>query len=299
MSSGLRAGVFGLGLIGSRVADRVQLAGFPLAVWNRTDRRFEGLPVPAPDPASVARDADILQIFVADDQALHDTVRALIPALGPRHVVLSHATVAPQTVRELAADVTATGAAFLDAPFTGSRDAAAQGQITYYIGGEAAALERARPVLAASAKAILPVGEVGQASAVKLATNIMAAAAAVSLAEAIHLLEANGVDPQRLVAALENNAARSGVTDLKLPCMLGHDFAPRFSARNMRKDLRLASAAAAPEHRTLTDTMLSLYEQACQSGLADEDFATIIKVRSPATESSAPLKTEPSLRDRP
>ena len=299
MSSGLRAGVFGLGLIGSRVADRVQLAGFPLAVWNRTDRRFEGLPVPAPDPASVARDADILQIFVADDQALHDTVRALIPALGPRHVVLSHATVAPQTVRELAADVTATGAAFLDAPFTGSRDAAAQGQITYYIGGEAAALERARPVLAASAKAILPVGEVGQASAVKLATNIMAAAAAVSLAEAIHLLEANGVDPQRLVAALENNAARSGVTDLKLPCMLGRDFAPRFSARNMRKDLRLASAAAAPEHRTLTDTMFSLYEQACQSGLADEDFATIIKVRSPATESSAPLKTEPSLRDRP
>ncbi len=299
MSSGLRAGVFGLGLIGSRVADRVQLAGFPLAVWNRTDRRFEGLPVPAPDPASVARDADILQIFVADDQALHDTVRALIPALGPRHVVLSHATVAPQTVRELAADVTATGAAFLDAPFTGSRDAAAQGQITYYIGGEAAALERARPVLAASAKAILPVGEVGQASAVKLATNIMAAAAAISLAEAIHLLEANGVDPQRLVDALENNAARSGVTDLKLPCMLGHDFAPRFSARNMRKDLRLASAAAPPEHRTLTDTMLSLYEQACQSGLADEDFATIIKVRSPAIESSAPLKTEPSLRDRP
>ena len=281
--SSLRAGVLGLGLIGSRVAAKVQSAGFPLAVWNRTARQFDGLPAPAPDPASVARDSEILQIFVADDQALQDTLNALIPALGPRHVVLSHATVAPQTVRQLAADVTATGAAFLDAPFTGSRDAAAQGQITYYIGGNAAALERARPILTASAKAILPVGEVGQASAIKLATNIMAAAAAVSLAEAIHLLRANGVDPRTLVGALENNAARSGVTDLKLPCMLGHDFAPRFSARNMRKDLRLASAAAAPGHRALTDTMLSLYEQACQSGLADEDFATIVKVPSPAT----------------
>ena len=290
--SSLRAGVLGLGLIGSRVAAKVQSAGFPLAVWNRTARQFDGLPAPAPDPATVARDSEILQIFVADDQALQDTLNALIPALGPRHVVLSHATVAPQTVRQLAADVTATGAAFLDAPFTGSRDAAAQGQITYYIGGNAAALERARPILTASAKAILPVGEVGQASAIKLATNIMAAAAAVSLAEAIHLLRANGVDPRTLVGALENNAARSGVTDLKLPCMLGHDFAPRFSARNMRKDLRLASAAAAPGHRALTDTLLSLYEQACQSGLADEDFATIIKVPSPATESSAPLKTE-------
>ena len=281
--SSLRAGVLGLGLIGSRVAAKVQSAGFPLAVWNRTARQFDGLPAPAPDPATVARDSEILQIFVADDQALQDTLNALIPALGPRHVVLSHATVAPQTVRQLAADVTATGAAFLDAPFTGSRDAAAQGQITYYIGGNAAALERARPILTASAKAILPVGEVGQASAIKLATNIMAAAAAVSLAEAIHLLRANGVDPRTLVGALENNAARSGVTDLKLPCMLGHDFAPRFSARNMRKDLRLASAVAAPGHRALTDTLLSLYEQACQSGLADEDFATIVKVPSPAT----------------
>ena len=281
--SSLRAGVLGLGLIGSRVAAKVQSAGFPLAVWNRTARQFDGLPAPAPDPATVARDSEILQIFVADDQALQDTLNALIPALGPRHVVLSHATVAPQTVRQLAADVTATGAAFLDAPFTGSRDAAAQGQITYYIGGNAAALERARPILTASAKAILPVGEVGQASAIKLATNIMAAAAAVSLAEAIHLLRANGVDPRTLVGALENNAARSGVTDLKLPCMLGHDYAPRFSARNMRKDLRLARDNAAPGHATLTTAMLALYEQACQSGLAEEDFATIIKVPSSAT----------------
>jgi len=280
MSSGLRAGVLGLGLIGSRVACRIQSAGFPLTGWNRTVRVFAGLPALAPDPVTVAREADILQIFVADDEAMRDTVRALLPALGPRHVVLSHATVAPQTVRELATEVTATGAAFLDAPFTGSRDAAAQGQITYYVSGDPAALERARPVLAASAKAILPMGDLGTASAVKLATNLMAAACAVSLAEAIQLLRAQGIDPQILVAALENNAARSGVADLKLPCMLGDDFAPRFSARNMRKDLRLAHENAAPGHATLTAAMLSLYEQACQSGFAEEDFASVVKVES-------------------
>jgi 3-hydroxyisobutyrate dehydrogenase-like beta-hydroxyacid dehydrogenase len=235
----------------------------------------------------VARDAEILQIFVADDEALRGTVRALLPALGPDHIVISHATVAPQTVRERAAEVSAAGAAFLDAPFTGSRDAAAQGHITYYVSGDADVLERARPVLAASAKAILPMDAIGQASAVKLATNIMAAAAAVSLAEAIHLLRANGVDPQILVTALENNAARSGVVDLKLPCMLGNDYAPRFSARNMRKDLRLAAAATDPQHRTLTEAMRQLYEQACAEGLGEEDFATVVKVAS-----SAPLKTE-------
>jgi 3-hydroxyisobutyrate dehydrogenase-like beta-hydroxyacid dehydrogenase len=281
-AAALRAGVLGLGLIGSRVAARVQSAAFPLAVWNRTARDFAGLPALAPDPAAVALQADILQIFVADDEALRATVHALRPALGPNHVVLSHSTVAPETARQLAAEVSATGAAFLDAPFTGSRDAAAQGQITYYIGGAASALERARPVLAASAKSVLPVGEVGQASAVKLATNIMAAAAAVSLAEAIHLLRANGVDPHVLVNALENNAARSGVVDLKLPCMLGDDYAPRFSARNMRKDLRLAAAAADPQHRALTEAMRNLYEQACATGLDEEDFATVVKVASPS-----------------
>ena len=278
--TGLRAGVLGLGIIGSRVAARVQAAGFPLAVWNRTPRAFEGLPPLAAEPADAARDADILQIFVADDEALRSSIAALLPALGPNHVVISNATVAPQTVREVAAQVTTRGAAFLDAPFTGSRDAAAQGQITYYIGGASAALERARPVLAASAKAILPMGEIGQASAVKIATNIMAAAAAVSLAEAIHLLRANGVDPQVLVTALENNAARSGVVDLKLPCMLGNDYAPRFSARNMRKDLRLAAAATDPQHRALTETMRQLYEKACERGLGEEDFAAVAKVES-------------------
>ena len=282
-----RAGVLGLGLIGSRVAARLRSANFPLAVWNRTPRAFEALPAPAQDPAAVARAADILQIFVADDEALRETVRALLPALGPDHVVIGHATVAPQTVRDLAAEVSPTGASFLDAPFTGSRDAAAQGQITYYVGGDSSAIERARPVLAASAKAILPMGAVGQASAVKLATNIMAAAAAVSLAEAIHLLRANEIDPHVLVTALENNAARSGVVDLKLPCMLGNDFAPRFSARNMRKDLRLAATAADPQHRALTETMRRLYEKSCDAGLGDEDFATVVNVASSAPPETA------------
>jgi len=277
------AAVLGLGLIGSRVAARLRAAGHPLAVWNRTPRHFEDLPALAPDPAAAAQAADIIQIFVADDEALRTTVRAILPVLGSRHVVLSHATVAPSTVRDLAAQVQTTGAAFLDAPFTGSRDAAAQGQITYYVSGAPAALERARPVLAASAQAILPMGDIGTASAVKLATNIMAAAAATSLAEAINLLRSQKIDPRLLVTALENNAARSGVVDLKLPCMLGDDYAPRFSARNMRKDLRLARDAAAPGQHTLTDAILSLYETACAAGLGEEDFAAVVKVHSPAT----------------
>ncbi len=281
------AGVLGLGIIGSRVARRLHDAGFPLAVWNRTLRSFDGLPAPEHSPADVAAKADILQIFVSDDGALHGTVHSLIPALAPRHVILCHATVSPHTVQELAEAVKARGAALLDAPFTGSRDAAARGQITYYVGGDAAALERARPVLEAGAKSIIPSGLVGRASTLKIATNIIAAAAAVSLAEAVNLLRANGIDPAVLVGVLETNAARSGVTDLKLPCLLDHDFAPRFSARNMRKDLRLARELAADGQGALTAAMLDLYDRACDEGYGDEDFAAVAKVGSPASPAGA------------
>jgi len=280
MAAAARAGVIGLGIIGSRVAARLAAAGFPLGVWNRTPREFPGLPVPARDPAAVAENADIVQIFVADDAALRETLEKMLPSLAARHVLLCHATAAPQTVREMAGLAASRGATLLDAPFTGSRDAAAQGQITYYIGGEHAALERARPVLESSAKAIIPLGELGTASAVKIATNIMAAAAAVSLAEAVNLLRANGVDPGVLPAVLENNAARSGVTDLKLPCMLTGEFAPRFSAKNMRKDLRLAREAATSGQRKLSEAMLQLYDAACEAGWGEEDFATVVKVKS-------------------
>ena len=280
MPAAVRAGVVGLGIIGSRVAARIAAAGFPLAVWNRTPREIPGLPSPLRDPAAVAENSDVVQVFVSDDAALRDTVRQMLPALEARHVVVCNATVAPETVREMAAAVSGLGAVLLDAPFTGSRDAAAQGQITYYISGDGAALARALPVLETSAKAIIPLGAVGTASAVKIATNIMAAAAAVSLAEAVNLLRSNGIDPAILPAVLENNAARSGVTDLKLPCMLTDEFAPRFSAKNMRKDLRLACEAAAPGQQELSKAMLRLYDLACEAGLGDEDFAAVVKVKS-------------------
>jgi 3-hydroxyisobutyrate dehydrogenase-like beta-hydroxyacid dehydrogenase len=279
MTDAPRAGILGLGIIGSRVAARLQAAGFPLALWSKSAKRIDGLPESCNSPGDVARRADILQIFVSDDAAVRETVGAMLPELGARHVVLVHSTVAPDTVRALSAEVSSLGAVLLDAPFTGSRDAAAQGQITYYIGGSPEALERARTVLAASAKAVLPVGEIGVASVVKIATNIMAAAAAVSLAEAVNLLRSNGVDPAVLPAILENNAARSGVTDLKLPCMLGQDFSPRFSVRNLRKDLRLALALASPGAASLTSAMERLYDLACREGMADEDFASVVKVR--------------------
>src|SRR5882757_525513 len=134
------AGVIGLGLIGSRVAANLRKAGYQVWVWSRT---------PRPEPnflssaAEVAESAKIIQIFVSDGPALIQTVQSMSAALGPEHIILNHATVSPAETIEAARIVHERHAKYLDAPFTGSRDAAEASQLAFYIGGDAAPLEKA------------------------------------------------------------------------------------------------------------------------------------------------------------
>ena len=268
------AGVIGLGIIGSRVAACLRRAGHQVWLWNRTVR-------PEPNflssPAEIAEATRHIQIFVSNGEALHSVLRAMLPALTPEHVILNHATVSPTDTLTAAGIVGEKHATFLDAPFTGSRDAAAAGQLVYYIGGDPQALERVRPQLEASSKQILEIGDVGQASVVKVATNLISANAVASLTEALALLDRYGVELHKLPLALENNAARSGVIDLKLPCMLGADFDPRFSLKHMFKDVQIGLAMAEEKDIELpaASAFAGIAMAGLQRGWGDEDFSVI------------------------
>lgn len=270
------AGVIGLGLIGSRVADNLRKAGYQVWVWNRS---------PRPEPnflssaSEVAESAKIIEIFVSDGPALLETVTSMASALGPEHVVLNHATVSPQETLEAARIVQDRHAQFLDAPFTGSRDAAAAGQITFYIGGEQAALDKARAQLEVNARAILPIGEVGQATAMKIATNLLVAVNAGAFAEALCLVEKSGIPLYKLGEALQHHAVRSPLADMKLPTMITGDFEPRFSLQNMFKDIQIALALAESHGVELPEA--SAFAGAAMAGLqkgwGDLDFSSIAR----------------------
>src|SRR5436853_3665619 len=117
-------GVIGLGIIGSRVADNLRRQGFHVFVWNRNPR-----PVPnfVGAPAELAEMCDYIQIFVSDDDALLDVVKQLSPGLSARHIVIAHPTVSPHSMISAAEIVARRGARFLEAPFTGSKEAAENG----------------------------------------------------------------------------------------------------------------------------------------------------------------------------
>lgn len=269
-------GVIGLGIIGSRVAAVLRRAGHPVVVWNRSPRPEPGF---LASPREVAESADIIQLFVRDGEALLGVVRAMLPSLGGSHVVLNHATVSPCETLEAARLVRESGASFLDAPFTGSRDAAAEGGLVYYVGGDAEVLERVTAVLGVSSSSILPVGPIGAASYVKIATNLISAAQVEALAEALALLERGGVPLTVLSEAMAINVANSGVISAKAPLMLTGEFAPRFSTKNMLKDLQAALRCAEGEGIDLpvaAATAGSLMG-AVQAGWGEDDFSSLAR----------------------
>jgi 3-hydroxyisobutyrate dehydrogenase-like beta-hydroxyacid dehydrogenase len=274
MSTPSRVGVIGLGIIGARVAKNLRKAGFDVFVWNRTPKDE---PQFVQSPRILAETCQVLQIFVANDAAILETIENLLPALTPQHLLIAHSTISPETINEIAARIAPNGAHLIDAPFTGSKGAAEKGQLVYYVAADPADLERTKPVLEATSRHIVYFDNLGDASLVKIATNLITASIVQSLSEAVAITEKAGVGLNKLAEAIEYNACRSGVSDMKLPAIIKRDFEPNFSLTNMLKDSRLALQLAEIFKLELpvTETVNQILAQADEKGWGAKDFAVI------------------------
>jgi 3-hydroxyisobutyrate dehydrogenase-like beta-hydroxyacid dehydrogenase len=269
-------GVIGLGIIGSRVMESLRRNGFHVFVWNRSPR-----PIPnfVGAPAEVAEMCDYVQLFVPDDDALLDIVHQLAPALAPRHIVLAHPTVAPHSMRAAADIVERRGARFVEAPFTGSKVGAEKGELVYYVAGNEAALREVRPVLEASSKQIIEIGEIGQATAIKVATNIVTAASVQAAVEGLALIQSLGISPEKFAAAMQSNASNSGTLSMKLPKIIEGNFETHFSIKHMLKDMQIASRLGLLNHLELSVATAArdrLLEQ-MERGNSEEDFSAVAR----------------------
>jgi 3-hydroxyisobutyrate dehydrogenase-like beta-hydroxyacid dehydrogenase len=288
--------VIGLGIIGSRVREVLRSKDFHVFVWNRTPRpipNFVGAPI------ELAEMCNVIELFVSDDDALLDVTKQLAPGLGARHIVIAHSTVAPHSMIAAGEIVQRRGARFLEAPFTGSKEAAAKGQLVYYVGGDETALRDVRPILEATSKEILYIGALGQATTIKITTNMVTAASIQAVAEALALTQSAGLPAEKFVAAMKGNASNSKTIDLKLPKIVSRDYEPHFSVKHMLKDMQIASRMGLTHQLELAVTSAArdrLLEQ-MQRGFGDEDYSAIARkyfgARSAPTEGTP--KTEAGL----
>lgn len=273
-------GVIGLGIIGSRIAEQLRRHGFHVFVWNRTPRPFPNF---VGSRSEVADLCDFIQIFVSDDGALLETIEQIQRSLKAHHLVMAHCTVAPHTMRAAAEIVRRKGAQFLDAPFTGSKVAAEKGELVYYLGGDAATFQRARPVLAASSKEIIEIGDIGQATVIKVATNMITATTVQAAAEALALVASADIPPEKFAAAMSGNGSQSATLAMKLPNMISGNFERHFSTKNMLKDVQIASQLARSHGLNFgaTEAARNSLRAENDAGRGDFDYASMVRVFFP------------------
>lgn len=286
MSEGPVAGYVGLGIMGAGMARNLLRAGHPVVVWNRTESRAEPLgsggAEVAGSPAEVARRSDVVMICVSDTPDVREVVEGpdgLLEGLGEGTLVVDHSTISPVVTRELAETVAARGAAWLDAPVSGGSEGAERGTLSIMVGGEAADLDRARPLLEAYGSTITHVGPVGSGQMVKLVNQVLVVVTQLAVSEGLLLAEAGGLDLDATLGAVTGGAAGSWMLANRGPQMVERDWRPGFTIDLQQKDLRLVLESADELGVPLPGTALvfQLYRALQRRGLGSDGNHALVK----------------------
>lgn len=239
--------VIGLGNMGMAMLTHLRALGEVPRGWDLDPaKRAAAAAAGATAPAALAEAAAAVTILsLPNEAAVAAVLAALLPALPAGAVVVDTSTLSPGAVRGFAQQAAAAGCAYLDAPVSGGPAGAAAGTLAMMIGGDAAAVERARPVLARLAAKILHIGGPGAGQVAKLVNNLLVATHLVTAAEALRLGAAAGVAPDALLPVLNGATGRSAATEVNWPRWIASGtFDSGFSAGLMRKDVRLALGLA-------------------------------------------------------
>ena len=245
-----RIGLIGLGLMGRPMGMNLLKAGHKLTVWNRTASRARELVAAgaklATTPREAAAGAEILLTMVSDPPALEEVLwghegknDGALGGLRAGSIYIDSSTVSPALARKIAAACAERQVRFLDAPVTGGDWGAREGNLVFMIGGDAATLKEAEPILGVMGKKWFHLGPNGAGQTIKLAMNGILALQVDAMAEALALVTRAGLQGEQLIEAMQASMARSGVLDVKSPLMVKGDFKPSFPLRLMHKDLGL------------------------------------------------------------
>jgi len=280
-------GFLGLGIMGSRMAANVARAGFPLTVWTHTAGKAEqwasehdGRAVAT--PAEVARHSDIVLSMVVDGDQVASVLLGeggVIDGAHPGLLCVDMSTIAPGDTRRIGAALGERGIEMLDAPVTGSSPRAEEGSLTIMVGGDAAAYERAHPLLAAMGALIVHVGELGQGEMLKLINNALGAANAAAAAEALLLARATGLDLDAFVEVVSSGSGASAQMQLKSGPMREHDYTPMFKTAHLLKDVRLCleEAQTAGVPFASAGHARELLSATMGRGYGEQDYAALIE----------------------
>jgi 3-hydroxyisobutyrate dehydrogenase len=288
MTSKAKIGYVGVGLMGLPMAKRLLTLGYAVRAYDiaplQTEKAREAGAAAASSPADAAREADLVLVNLPTPEAVEAAVfgeSGIATVLRPPQLLIDFSTnkvyqskAFAQRLREL------TGAGWIDAPVSGGPPASGNGSLTIMAGGEAAEIERARPLFADVAGRFTHMGPAGAGMATKMLNQLIVGAGHAVMAEAIVLAEAAGIDPARLPECLGGGLADSALLQKLYPRMVKRDFAPQGYVRQLLKDLEMVNefAGALKAPTPMMSEALTLYRMLAHLGHTELDTAAVLKL---------------------
>jgi len=225
--------------MGSLMAPLLARAGFAVRSYDRNGSGTHA------SPRAAAREADVLVTMLPDGRAVRQAVQAALPALRRGAIVVDMSSSDPAATQELGAQLAARGIAMLDAPVSGAVAKARDGTLAIMVGGKAATLARARPVLKTLGTQIFHCGPLGAGHAVKALNNYLGAAGTIAGFEALLVGKAFGLDPRVLIDVINASTGKNSTTERKIPQQVFTGaFASGFQLALMAKDVGIAARVA-------------------------------------------------------
>ncbi len=274
--------------MGHPMARHLLKSGHDVALWSNTGKKAtelakEGKGKACATPKQVAESADFIFYCVGDSaMAQQITVGSggLLEGIRRGSVIADCSTISPAVSKSIGAAFANKGAHFLDTPCTGSKPGAENATLTFMIGGEQAAFEKAKPYLEVMGKVFYYCGAAGQGLQAKLTQNLILANVMQGFAEGMVLATKGGVAPELMLDILNNSAAKSGLISFKAPFILARDFQTNFSTKWLAKDVGLAleSAKAMDVPMPATALIEQMLRATIARGWGEDDFCSTIRV---------------------
>jgi len=287
-------GFIGLGVMGQPMALNLARAGTRLIVWNRSTDRSEPLRAAgatvATTPAEIFTQTRVVILMLADGDAIDAVLGRGTPHFGANvaeHTIIHMGTTSPDYSRGLEADIRNAGGSYIESPVSGSRKPAEAGQLVAMLAGDAAAVERVRPLLQPMCHQTMVCGPVPSGLLMKLAVNVFLITTVTGLAEAVHFAERHGLDMEQFRAIVDAGQMASSISRVKVLKLVTHDFDVQASITDVLKNNRLIAEAAreAKVASPLLDVCYALFGETLALGYGQSDMVAVVHALEARTDS--------------
>lgn len=282
-----KIGFIGLGLMGAPMALNIARAGFDLMVYNRTPGKTGMVEKAGAKAAQTSREvvnwADVVIMMLTGPEAVENILGPVIetnPEILTGKTIVNMGTNPPSYSTSLSIRLEKAGAAFVDAPVSGTRVPAEEGALLIMASGPEEAVEKLSPLFNAVGNKVVKCGAVPKAGLMKLAVNIVLSASISGLVEGAHFTNKSGLDLETFFKLILEGPLGNGIFTIKAKKMMEQDYSPQASIGTVREMLKHITDAAYEMNARIPNTMSNseLIASAVNLGLAEEDACALIKV---------------------